>query len=36
MRASIEYVLSAPANFSLSLFRPAITGIASSVSTKSL
>ena len=34
--ASIEYVASAPANFSLSLFRPAMTGIASSVSTKSL
>ncbi len=34
--ASIEYVRSAPANFSLSLFNPSSTGIASSVSARSL
>ena len=34
--ASIEYVRPAPANFSLSDFRPAMTGMASSVSTNSL
>ena len=34
--ASIEYVRDAPANFSLSLFCPSTTGIASSVSANSL
>ncbi len=34
--ASIEYVLDAPANFSLLLFWPSITGIASTFSANSL